>query len=488
MVDLTGVRVARLNLTPRLVAKLLTQSYGSQVVIYRKPTDATHAFVGTNPDNMSLDPDFLQYNPEFELMFMTQSRTIGGLQLPAGNSDAAEQLWNWVLADPEASAWLAGKPDEFGMVVNPYYNSKPSANPSKGEFYKPVPNSFPKADPTCFQAPPQGAGGSVIPPQLCGTDWMPYARGFRETAQIARSASDGARIVQNPLAESVSGVWGRSQPQGTGDRAILSVTDSPSAAQFGLQVASLSRAGDDGASRTFVAPTASSFAVGLKSMKPATGTNFLLPSPSPGAGGYPLTTLNYAALTPLKLPAAARKDYAAFLKYAANNGQVPGLGFGQLPRGFAPLTAPLKQELLAAASKVTSLQPTPTTTTTSTTVASEPPTTEFVDNGGGGYVPPDPEITTPIIEPPTETTSPAVETTTVVTTPPPTAPPTTIDNGTPVETVVTPPVALPANRYTVPGMGMIALGSGLGVLEISKRPRRRASSLRGSAPAAGAGS
>ena len=69
-----------------------------------------------------------------------------------------------------------------------------------------------------------------------------------------------------------------------------------------------------------------------------------------------------------------------------------------------------------------------------------------------------------------------------------TAPPTSIDNGTPVETVVTTPVALPANRYTVPGMGMIALGSGLGILEISKRPRRRASSLRRSTPAAGAGS
>jgi len=488
MVDLTGVRVAQLNLTPRLVAKLLTQSYGSQVTIYQKPKDEFHAFVGKNPDNMVLDPDFLRFNPEFSLMFTSQSRTFGGLQLPGGNSDAAEQLWNWVLADPEARAWLAGAADEYGMVVNPYYNSKPTLNPSKGEFYKPVPNSFPKADPFCYQAPAQGAGGSVIPPLLCGTDWVPYARGFRETAQVARSASDGARVVPNPLAEAASAVWGRSQPQGTGDRAMLAVTDSPSAAQFGLQVASLSRAGDNGAGRQFVAPTSSAFTAAVKSMKNAPGTNFLLPSPSPAAGSYPLTTLNFAALTPLNLPAAARSDYAAFLRYAANKGQVPGLGFGQLPRGYAPLTAALKSQTLAAAAKVTSLQPTPTTSTTSTTVATEPPETTFPDSGGG-YIPPDPGPPTVITDPPTETSVEVVDTTTtVVSSVPPTVPATPPSPGSTYETIVTPPVDLPRNRYTVPGVGMIALGSALGVLEITKRPRKAQAALLGTNAPAGAGS
>ena len=492
MVDLTGVRVAQLNLTPRLVAKLLTQSYGSQVTIYQKPTDAAHAFVGTNPDSMILDPDFLRFNPEFTLMFTAQNRTFGGLQLPAGNSDAAEQLWNWVLADPEARAWLAGAADEFGMVVNPYYNSKATLNPSKGEFYKPVPNSFPKADPFCYQAPSQGAGGNVIPPLLCGTDWVPYARGFRETAQVTRSASDGARIVPNALAESASAVWGRSQPQGTGDRAMLAVTDSPSAAQFGLQVANLSRAGDNGAGRQFVAPTSATFTAAVKSMKNAPGTNFLLPSPSPAAGSYPLTTLNFAALTPLKLPTAARSDYAAFLRYAANKGQVPGLGFGQLPRGYAPLTASLKSQTLAAATKVTTLQPTPTTSTTSTTsttVASEPPTTPYTDPGGG-YVPPiDPGPPPVVTDPPTETSVEVVDTTTtVVSSVPPTVPPTAPGPGSTYETIATPPVDLPRNRYTVPGVGMIALGSALGVLEITKRPRRAQAALLGTNVSAGAGS
>ncbi len=494
MEALSGVRVANLNLTPRLVAKLLTQSYGSQVTIYQRPSDTLHSFVGKNPDNMALDPDFRQFNPEFSLIFVSQSRTMGGLQLPAGNSDAAEQLWRWVVADPEAKAWLDGKPDEFGMTVNPYYNGTPAANPSKVEFYDPIPNSFPKADPYCYQAPSQGGGGSVVPPLLCGTDWMPYARGLRDTAQVARAGSDGARISLNNLAESASAVWGRAQPQGIGDRAMLAVTDSPSAAQFGLQVASLSRAGDNGASRQFVTPGDASFTTAAGSMKPFAGTNFLAPTPAPAAGGYPLTTVNYAALTPLKLAAAERKDFAAFLEYAAGKGQEVGLGFGQLPRGYTPLSSALKSQTLKAAATVRTLQPVPTTTTTTTSTTIPTTDTFPIDlggGGGGGFLPPDGGsgggdtfVTDPIIDPITETTTAVTETTTAVATTVASAGP---EPSTTFESIATPAVDLPRNRYTVPGLGMIALGSALGVLEISKRPRRAQAEVLGGGPAAGAG-
>lgn len=465
MTELTGVRVATINLTPRLVAKLLTQSYGSQVTIYQPPKDAPHAFVSKNPDNLARDPDFVRFNPEFSLLFVAQSRTIGGLQLPAGNSDAAEQLWQWVLADPEAKAWLEGKADEWGMTVNPYFNAKASLNPSKTEFYNPVPNSFPKADPYCYQAPAQGSGGNVVPPLLCGTDWMPYARSFRDTAQVTRAASDGARIAINTLAEASSAVWGRAQPQGTGDRAMLAVTDTPSAAQYGLQVASLSRAGDDGTDRDFVAPTDAALLKAVGAMKPYAGTSLLKPNPSAAvAGAYPLTTVNYAAMTPLKLSTAARSDYAAFLEYAAGKGQVPGLGFGQLPRGYTPLPTSLKSQTLAAAKQVRTLKPTPTTTTT--TVATTTPENTFPGGGGGGgggVTPTDPTVvdtTTPVVS----STTTAVVETTIPVDPGPT---------TTEEPARSAKVELPSNRYALPGFGLIALGSGLGVLEITKRPRRR---------------
>ena len=40
-------------------------------------------------------------------------------------------------------------------------------------------------------------------------------------------------------------------------------------------------------------------------------------------------------------------------------------------------------------------------------------------------------------------------------------------------TVLTPVVGLARSRFAVPGLGALALGSALGVMEISRRPRRR---------------
>ncbi|MGZ7086124.1 MAG: hypothetical protein ACXVIH_07350, partial [Ilumatobacteraceae bacterium] len=123
--QLAGVRIADLNLTPRLLAKLLTQSYRGQVNIQQPPP---YAWTANNPAHMGLDPDFLQFNPEYALLQTADTRTFGGLQLPEGSSDAAQQLWAYVLADPEARAWLDGQPDPWGMKVNPVYATTAAAN------------------------------------------------------------------------------------------------------------------------------------------------------------------------------------------------------------------------------------------------------------------------------------------------------------------------------------------------------------------------
>ena len=73
---LGGVRVAELNLTPRLVAKLLTQSYRSQVAI--NGTAPPYEWVKGNPAHLGVDPDFLQFNPEFELL-TNNGKNFGGL-------------------------------------------------------------------------------------------------------------------------------------------------------------------------------------------------------------------------------------------------------------------------------------------------------------------------------------------------------------------------------------------------------------------------
>ena len=44
------------------------------------------------------------------LQIAATAATSAACSLPDGNSDAAQQVWEWILADPEAKAWLDGSP------------------------------------------------------------------------------------------------------------------------------------------------------------------------------------------------------------------------------------------------------------------------------------------------------------------------------------------------------------------------------------------
>ncbi len=474
--DLAGVRVAELNLTPRLVAKLLSQSYQQQIRI-GGALPASAQWAKPNPVSMATDPDFLQFNPEFPTLISNDDRTFSGLQLPSGTSDAAQQLWEWVLADPEAKAWLDGQTDEWGMNINPVYSTDAQLNPTGVAFGSPIPQTFPKADPYCFQGAPRGLNGSIVPPPLCGTDWMPYSRNFNETAKVARTGFDGARIVENPLALSSSQVWSRVSPQSNGKRMMLSVTDTPSAAQFGVQMARLSRAGDNGSDRQFVAPDQTGLLTGVQAMTPGSEPTVLQGRPSTAApGAYPLTMVSYAAIKPLSLDATARAEYATFIDYAAGPGQVIGTQVGQLPRGYAPLPADLVSQAAVAANAVRTMTPAPPPTAPVTTA---PPDTAPPDAPATvTQSPPSsgrrPSSTTP---PPPASTVPDAVTTTI----PELA--TTATDVTTTATEVTTTTVAPASavtastppsraRFAVVGLGIAAMGSAIGALEISKRPRR----------------
>lgn len=465
---LAGVRVAELNLSPRLVAKLLTQSYTNQVRILSTPD---YEWIEFNPPHLGVDPDFRQFNPEFELMGPGSPKNFGGLALPAGNSDAARQVWDWILADPEAKSWLDGEPDPWGMVVNPVYSTSQARNPSGFAFGDPVPESFPKADPYCYDAPPRGIANSVIPPKLCGTDWMPYARGFADAAVMTRRAYDAARTVENPFALVASDVWKRDLPQSIGQRSFLSLTDTASAAQYGLQTARLSRAGDDRPNREFIAAADAQLLAGVQAMEPAAVDEVLEPRPAAGVdNAYPLTTLTYAAIRPLGLSADARSDYAAFIDYASSEGQQPGLEPGRLPRGYVPLPRSLVDQALAAADTVRNLQPPAETPTPSPSVpgsSSEsvalPPGAVPANPSPGGssgtsssgeaeqdedevVSAPTPEVSEPNNEPDADSVS---------------------DNAT-----VTPSTKTGRTRYAIAGLGAMSALSLLGALEVTKHPRR----------------
>ncbi len=468
--QLAGVRIADLNLTPRLAAKLLTQSYGRAVGIIVAPD---YPWLASNPAHLGLDPDFLRFNPEFNQLQVSDGRAFSGLELPEGNSDSAKLIWEWILSDPEAQAWLAGAPDEWGMKVNPVYSTTAELNSTGSAFGTPAPSTFPKGDPYCYQAPSRGAGGtagsSIVPPPLCGTDWIPYQRGLAGTAQVARAASDGARISANAFAQSASEVWTRVGPQSLGQRNMLALTDTPSAALFGLQMAHLSRAGDNRADRTFVTADTASISAGVAAMVAREQPAVLELDPAavvPGA--YPLTTLAYAAITPLSLEVKARSEYATFLDYAGGPGQVPGPELGKLPRGYVPLSEALRTQVADAAALVRNLVPVPdpaTTSTTSTTVtaSTSKPQSRPTTSRPTTTMPPS------TVAPPT-TQAPPTNDAAVPTS-------TTIDvadvSADSSPTVLTPIANLAKSRFAVPGLAVMALGSALGALEVTKRPRRR---------------
>ncbi len=473
---LSAVRVAHIYLTPRLVAKLLTQSYRAAVTFIEPPP---YSWVPGNPLDLTKDPDFLRFNPEFVNLTVFDTRAFSGLSVPAGTSDSALLVWQWILADPEAKAWLDGQADEWGMKVNPVYSTNVSVNTTGTAFDDPIPTSFPKSDPYCYQAPAVGTEVTITPPALCSTDWNPYQRNFAVTAQVGRSALDGAKVVLNPFPTSVVDTWAKNGPQSLGHHSMLVLTDSPNAALFGLQTASLSRAGDDGDGRTFVAPDAAGLEAGVAAMRPGSEETVLEPALSEAApGAYPLTTVTYAMTAPLALEPEARADYAAFLQFASTDGQTPGVAVGQLPRGYLPLPQALRDQAATAIDEILHLKPTPPPTTTtvsapSTTrpkpLANGSPSVTTTRASSYATMPPEAAVSTP---PETTLSTPPA---TTVSTPPAT----TVAPSTTIASLITPATRNGRLRVAVPVAGGVAMVAALGALEITKRPRRRVSKRRG---------
>jgi hypothetical protein len=497
----SGTRVAEINLTPRLVAKLLTQSYRRAISVGL--TTPPYDWPKNNPQSLVNDPDFIQFNPEFALL-TSDNRNVSSLTVPAGNSDAAQQLWEWILDDDEARAWLDGAPDSWGMVVNPVYSTNPEVNTTGFPFGSPSPVSFPRSDPYCYQPPPLGSQGIVAPP-LCGTDWLPYAGGFDLAAQITRRADDKAKIVLNQFAPSSSTAWGQAGPQSLGERAIAAVVDSSSAARYGLQVARLSNADDNGPDRRFLPPDELALVAAVEAMEPGDDPTVLDPKlPAPVPGAYPLTMVTYAAIAPLALDDDARADYAKFLEYAVGPGQSPGSVYGSLPVGYVPLPEDLRAQSREAATAVRTLtapaaapspEPPAAESPAPTTSSSALPTTNPVapavttpgtnlSQGSTATASSRPrasssQASSPSSDPldstaPSSTDVPEGSSEPAVDAPVVSSPPADPPAASP-----TPSQARVATRLAVPVLGSVGLLSALAALELTKRPRRLQSTASG---------
>ncbi len=475
--ELRGVGVTMINLTPRLVAKLLTQSYSAQVNIHNS---RPYAWAETNPWHLGEDPDFLQFNPEFAYFLHSNQRNLSGLSMPASNADHARRVWEYVLADPEARAWLDGAEDPWGMKVNPVYATKSAANATGFAFGDPPPDSFPKSDPYCYQGDPIPQGGVAGQPLLtplpfCGTDWMPYAQGLRDAARQTRAAHDGAKVDKSSTPQTVEQYYKKSTPQVRGQRQFLSVTDSASAYQYGIQAARLSRAGDNSPDRTFIAPDTAGMNMAVRAMVPREEPAVLEPDPT-AKGAYPLTNLTYAAVTPLSLGEHERDEYADFIEYATGPGQEPGQALGQLPRGYTPLPGPLRVQAAFASYAIRNLvllpkpdEPAGQATPQAPEVAPAPTVTSPrrpSTSSSGGDASERQDSSSKFADSKLATTTPSV---------PLAAAPVAL-TGSPAGTgqatgLVTPILALARSRFALPGLAVIALLAALVALQLSKRPR-----------------
>jgi hypothetical protein len=334
--DRHGHILTSLKLTPRLLAKLLTESYPSNPSI-----QSEYTALGGNPTDLGTDPEFQALNPGTTSFYANEPAST--LLALSSDSDVMWALTAYIDADPEARAFLDGKPDPWGMVVNPSY--KGIALPTA---------SWPLLDsfvPTKLYATGANAclDNSTVP-------WLPL---------VASPVSAMATItldLQFDVANSQINCLNGGQPnqklaavgrEATGQRFVLGVTSLGDAERYALPTAELETqtAADaplkftDGTGRTFVAASNDGLkAAAAMLVADRTANTWLLPydklrSDAAGAQAYPGTMLVSMDVPTSGLPAAEASHYAAMLRFFSGPGQTPGFGNGQLPPGFLPMNA-----------------------------------------------------------------------------------------------------------------------------------------------------
>ncbi|WP_436523354.1 hypothetical protein [Actinoplanes sp. HUAS TT8] len=329
-----GKRLPTLKLTARLVAKLMTQSYRSGADLNRPTVIKNPQTITFDPEFRQLNPDWVQKDPEDTTSSVQLPLAIGDALVGVGQTDMATELWSWILSDPDAKAFLKGKADPWGMVVNPVYPGLTWPQ-----------DNFPKSDLYCVKMRNE-AQNDV---DWCTLDMHPFANNMHDAA---RSAARGDTLVRNATSFDSNGDvigWKKGTPQLPGKRAVLAVTDTATATRFGLPMVQLQNAAGK-----FVAPTSESMLAAVAAMKPsAVDKSVLAPNPSTtSAQAYPLTSVIYAATAPADIDKDLGAAYGDLLRYAAGNGQTPGVKPGTLPAGYAPLPAKLRAQTRTAATTI----------------------------------------------------------------------------------------------------------------------------------------
>ncbi len=207
-------------------------------------------------------------------------------------------------------------------------------------------------------------------------DFHPYVDDMHSGALHTRRADQLWKSSWNAL--SAPPAWQSPGPQTVGSRFVITITDAASAKRYGLQTAELRNA-----SGKFVAATDTSLTATAGTAAKAT-IRTIDPATTKTTKAYPLTELVYAAVRPADIAAAARKDYATLITYAAGAGQTSGTNPGELPVGYAPLPANLRTEADSAATALLNWKPSASDPSGVTTTGSGSTSTSGTGTSGTG--------------------------------------------------------------------------------------------------------
>jgi hypothetical protein len=312
----TGRPRANLRFDPRLIAKLLTQSYdfqGNGCGSGPPPAGVgCDNAVDNNPLTLYDDPEFKHLNPHVAPVGL-------GFEVPtvlSGESDMTTTMTRWIAASKPAKSFVDGTFDPWGMHVNTDYlrmqlptNAFASMDPYPliAHRYAPV---FPLSLVAQYQA----------------DNWYP--------------ATD---FEKDP-----TGNFPKLQPQTPGNRDLFAVLDEGDTASFLLPSAALLNPAGK-----YVKPSKASMAAAVSEM--TTASNHItqqMPVNGKAKNAYPLTMVIYAMVPTGGISQQKAAKIAQFLDFVAGPGQQPGTLPGDLPPGYLPLNAKQRAQTLAAAQAV----------------------------------------------------------------------------------------------------------------------------------------
>lgn len=322
-----GQPYTKLRLNPRLLAKLLTESYPAVLPVQEEDPD-----LSKNPLNITLDPEFQKLNPGIT-KGVSASEAASALLTLSSNSDVITALTTYINDDPTARAWLDGKPDPWGMVVNPAYKGikLPVDNWPLLSTFEPT-KYYDSDNNDCLHNSPVPYLPLVAAP-MARLEEISEAMQFSE----AQSTTSCSQIDGTTLGEKLVPL-GR---QTAGFRFMIGVTSIADADRYQIRSAALQTTSP----HTFVTPTDASLRAAASFVKPDSSTGTWpvpykqLVTAKGAAHAYPGTMLIYAAIPTKGLPATDAKDFASLLRFIATTGQTPGQRVGDLPPGYLPLTA-----------------------------------------------------------------------------------------------------------------------------------------------------